>query len=190
MLYQSEGLLLPLLHLLSRCLNCTHAQGQGKCRAGNSEKKKNQQKNRSSFWVFFKTHSRCIITREQGPPAHKNLRCVCTQSRGEPTHRSFFSCSTWHTWWAWEGGRCAWRSPGSRWRRTCHGYCLTPTWENLTWCQTKSAVRPSAWTAAAAVWIWPMAASPSRAERVTPVWEALRPPTSSDSSETSFTFRT
>ncbi len=80
MLYQSEGLLLPLLHLLSRCLNCMHAQGQGKCRAGNSEKKKNQQKNRSSFWVFFKTHSRCIITREQGPPAHKNLHCVCAHT--------------------------------------------------------------------------------------------------------------
>ncbi len=78
MLCQSDGLLLPLLHPSTSslaCLHCMHAQGQGTAR-----RRKNQQKNRSSFWVFFQTHSRCIITREQAPPPRLIKTCVACVS--------------------------------------------------------------------------------------------------------------
>lgn len=162
--------------------------GQGTPRR---KKQNKQQKNRSSFFFFyaFPLHH----YERTGAPAHKNLRCMHTH-----THTLWHSLSRrinsqqllpWHLIYTCVRRRevCS-KITWSRWRRTCHGYRLTPSWGTWpAWCQTRSAVRPSAWTAAAAVWIWPMAASLSRAKRA---WAVLHQSTTSNSSGTSFTFRT
>ncbi|KAL1246864.1 hypothetical protein QQF64_034763 [Cirrhinus molitorella] len=90
-LYQSERFLLPSFPALSLhpstsslavCTVCTH-RGREKCGAGDSEDRKKPHKKTeaaSGFSFTFFSHSRRIITKEQAPPAYKNLRCVCAQT--------------------------------------------------------------------------------------------------------------
>ncbi|XDV37100.1 hypothetical protein PO909_006763 [Leuciscus waleckii] len=99
-----------------------HAQGQRKVRdrGHREEKTKQTTKNRSSFCFFLVFF-------------YKNLRCVHTH-----THTLWHSLSRrinsqqllpWHLVYTCVRRRevCS-KITWSRWRRTCHGYCLTPSW--------------------------------------------------------------